>query len=313
MRLDRRTLRILGAAAALAVAALAIRSLIRAWQSAARQPVAWHVSPGWIAVAGLVAVVTYLVLIETWRRTAMGYGQRADFSGAARVWILSNFGKYFGSLGIAAGMAVLAPSAGLTSTVAVTAAVIVQALSLATGVALSAALAWGAIARLGPAYTVGALLIGAAAVAGVVLLHSSRALERLRTLLPERVPTPRAASISALGIGIGGNALAWGGYGLVMVLLARGLFATPAPTLAEATSAYTVSYLVGLLAIFVPAGLGLREAIFTALLAPTAGVEVAAALALASRVLLTAVEFAIALPFALRRTTRPDAPSLRDR
>lgn len=313
MTLDRRALRVVAIVIAVVVAALAMRSLVRTWRSAVQQPVVWQFSIGWILAGAAVAVLTYLILIETWRRTAVGYGQHVPFAGATRVWILSNFGKYFGSLGIAAGMAVLAPSAGLTAAVAVTAAVIVQALSLATGVGLSAALAWGPIARLGPAYAGGAVLVGVAAVVGVVVLHSPVALGWLRRVLPERAPAPRAASMSTLGLGLVGNTLAWCGYGLVMVLLSRGLFATPAPTLAEATSAYTVSYLVGLLAIFVPAGLGLREAIFTALLAPTAGVEVAAALALASRLLLTAVEFMIALPFVLHRGTPSGGPSLRDR
>jgi hypothetical protein len=228
------------------------------------------------------------------------------------VWILSNFGKYVGSFGIAAGMAVLAPGAGLTGTVAVTAAVIVQALSLATGAALSGWLAGDALARLGPAYTIGALVIGAAAILGVAALHSQRLLDRIRRFLPDRTPALRAASLPALVVGVAGNALAWGGYGLAMTLLARGLFASAPPTLAEATSAYAVSYLVGLLALFVPAGLGLRETIFTALLAPTAGIETAAALALASRILLTLVEFGLASPFALRRAPPAGPPSPRD-
>ena len=85
---------------------------------------------------------------------------------------------------------------------------------------------------------------------------------------------------------------------------------SPPPRLADATSAYTVSYLTGLLALFVPAGLGLRETIFTALLAPAAGLKVAAALAIASRILLTLVEFAIALPFVvLRRRRVPSSTS----
>lgn len=313
MRPGRRTLRWAGIAVALAVLVLAVRSLIRTWESAARQPVTWRFHPGWIAAAFGVAVLTYLLLIEVWRRTAAGYGQHARFAPAARVWILSNFGKYFGSFGIAAGMAVLAQGAGLTGTVAVMAAVIVQALALATGVVLSVWLAGDALARLGTGYSVGALLIGGAAVAGVAILHSQPVLDRFRRLLPERTPPLRAASAPALLVGTAGNVLAWVGYGLVMTLLARGLFATPAPTLAEATSAYAVSYLVGLLALFVPAGLGLRETIFTALLAPTAGIETAAALAVASRLLLTAVEFGLALPFVFHRTSPPDLPSPRDR
>lgn len=304
MRPGRRTLRWLGAVLALGVAILAVRSLVGAWRQAAGTPVQWAFSPGWLAAALVVAVLTYLVLIESWRRTLHGYGQAASFRAATRVWILSNFGKYFGSFGIVAGMALLAQGEGLSPPVAVTAAVIMQALSLATGVALSGLLAADALRDLGPLYSWGAVVIGALAISGSAVLHSQRALDRIRTFLPASTPPIRAASARSLLTGLAGNALAWLGYGVVMVLLARGLFASPPPRLADATSAYTVSYLTGLLALFVPAGLGLRETIFTALLAPAAGLKVAAALAIASRILLTLVEFAIALPFVVLRRRR---------
>ncbi|MFI5235380.1 MAG: lysylphosphatidylglycerol synthase domain-containing protein [Gemmatimonadales bacterium] len=299
---------------AFGLAALALRALVRAWHLAAAQPVEWHFAPGWLAAAVLVALATYLILIETWRRILLGYGESIGVAAATRVWILSNFGKYFGSFGIVAGMAMLAQGAGLSAGAAVTAAVIMQALSLATGVALSGLLAADALTALGPLYSWGAVLIGVAALAGIALLHSQRLLDCLGGLLPAAAPRIRAAAPRFLVLGVVGNLLAWAGYGLVMVLLARGLFASPPPSFADATSAYTVSYLVGLLALFVPAGLGLRETIFTGLLAPAAGVKVALALALASRLLLTLVEIVLALPFVMRRPGRgPASPLPRDR
>lgn len=310
----RRFLRPLGALLALAVAVLAIRTLVKAWHQAATQPVQWEFTPGWLVLAGGVAVLTYLILVESWRRTLHGYGQPASFRSALRVWILSNFGKYFGSFGIVAGMALLAQNEGINAPVAVTAAVVMQALSLATGVALSGLLAADALRGLGPLYSWGTVVIGVLAIFGSGVLHSQRALDRLRSLLPAGVPPLRAAGSRSLLIGLIGNTLAWLGYGLVMVLLARGLFRSPPPAFPDATSAYTVSYLVGLLALFVPAGLGIRETIFTALLAPAAGIKVAAALAIASRILLTLVEIGIALPFVvLRRRRGPLSPTDPDR
>ncbi|MFI5235372.1 MAG: lysylphosphatidylglycerol synthase domain-containing protein [Gemmatimonadales bacterium] len=307
-------LRVLGALVAFGLAALALRALVRAWHLAAAQPVEWHFAPGWLTAAVLVALATYLILIETWRRILLGYGESIGVAAATRVWILSNFGKYFGSFGIVAGMAMLAQGAGLSAGAAVTAAVIMQALSLATGVALSGLLAANALTKLGPLYSWGAVLIGVVAIAGIAVLHSQRLLDRLGGFLPATAPRIRAAAPRFLVIGVVGNLLAWAGYGLVMVLLARGLFASPPPSFVDATSAYTVSYLVGLLALFVPAGLGLRETIFTGLLAPAAGVKVALALALASRLLLTLVEIALALPFVMRRPGRgPASPLPRDR
>ncbi|MGB7211892.1 MAG: lysylphosphatidylglycerol synthase domain-containing protein [Gemmatimonadales bacterium] len=306
----RRWLRPFGVAVALAVAVLAIRALVGAWRQAATQPVRWEFRPGWLVIATTIAVLTYLVLVESWRRTLHGYGQPTSFRSALRVWILSNFGKYFGSFGIVAGMAMLAQNEGINAPAAVTSAVIMQALSLVTGVALSGLLAADALRGLGPLYSWGAVVIGVSAIAGSGILHSQRALDRVRSLLPSGVPPIRAAGARSLLIGLVGNTLAWLGYGLVMVLLARGLFASPPPALGDATSAYTVSYLVGLLALFVPAGLGLRETIFTALLAPAAGLKVAAALAIASRILLTLVEIGIALPFVvLRRRRGPSSPT----
>lgn len=305
----RRILRPIGVVLALGVAGLAIRALVLAWHEASRQPVRWAFAPGWLVAAAGAAVLTYLVLVESWRRTLHGYGQLTSFRSALRVWILSNFGKYFGSFGIVAGMALLAQGEGINAPAAVTAAVIMQALSLATGVALSGLLAADALRGLGPAYVSGAVIIGTLAIAGSGVLHSQRALDRIRSLLPPSAPPIRAAGARSLVIGLVGNTLAWLGYGLVMVLLARGLFASPPPQFGVATSAYTVSYLVGLLALFVPAGLGLRETIFTALLAPAAGLKVAAALAIASRILLTLVEIAIALPFVVRRRRRRPSPT----
>lgn len=305
----RRLLRTIGAVAALGVAALAIRALIRAWHAAASQPVEWVFEPGWLLLAAATAVLTYLTLVESWRRTLHGYGQATSFRSALRVWILSNFGKYFGSFGIVAGMALLAQGEGINAPVAVTAAVIMQALSLATGVALSGLLAADALRGLGPLFAWGAVVIGGLAIAGSGVLHSQRALDRIKALLPPSIPPIRAAGLRSLLIGLIGNTLAWLGYGLVMVLLARGLFASAPPRIGAATSAYTVSYLTGLLALFVPAGLGLRETIFTALLAPATGLKVAAALAIASRILLTLVEIGIALPFVVLRRRRGPSPT----
>lgn len=305
----RRLLRPIGAVAALGVAALAIRALIRAWHDAASQPVEWVFGPGWLLLAAATAILTYLVLVESWRRTLHGYGQATSFRSALRVWILSNFGKYFGSFGIVAGMALLAEGEGISAPVAVTAAVIMQALSLATGVALSGLLAADALRGLGPLYAWGAVVIGVLAIGGSGVLHSQRALDRIKALLPPGIPPIRAAGFRSLLIGLIGNTLAWLGYGVVMVLLARGLFASAPPSIGAATGAYTVSYLTGLLALFVPAGLGLRETIFTALLAPAAGLKVAAALAIASRILLTLVEIGIALPFVVLRRRRGPSPT----
>jgi hypothetical protein len=183
-----------------------------------------------------------------------------------------------------------------------------QALSLATGVALAGLLAAHELHGLGPVFTWGAAVVGVAAISASVVLASPRAMARLQRLLPARAPVLRAATPGAVLVALVANVVAWVGYGAAMICLSRGLFAGAAPGWSDAINAYTVSYLFGLLLLFVPAGLGAREAIFTALLAPAIGVKVAAALAVASRILLTLIEIALAAAFAFRRRP-PDAVS----
>jgi uncharacterized membrane protein YbhN (UPF0104 family) len=74
---------------------------------------------------------------------------------------------------------------------------------------------------------------------------------------------------------------------------------------------FTCSYLVGFLALFAPGGLGPRESVFLLMLAGDIGLKPAAALALASRLLLTGTEVLPAVPLLFRRGA-PTPPSVRE-
>jgi hypothetical protein len=139
---------------------------------------------------------------------------------------------------------------------------------------------------------------------------SRPALSLLQKLLPEGAPALEPVKGSALLIGLVGNLLAWLGYGLSTRWLAAGLFAGADLPLLAASGAFAVSYLAGLLALAVPGGLVVRETIFVVLLRPFVGFSAAVALAIASRLLMTGIELALALPAALqRRQDGPQAPS----
>ena len=81
-------------------------------------------------------------------------------------------------------------------------------------------------------------------------------------------------------------------------------------SLPQAVGVFTCSYLVGFLALFAPGGLGPRESVFLLMLAGDIGLKPAAALALASRLLLTGTEVLPAVPLLLRRSAHP--PSARE-
>jgi uncharacterized membrane protein YbhN (UPF0104 family) len=94
---------------------------------------------------------------------------------------------------------------------------------------------------------------------------------------------------------------------LALVFLAKGLLPDLKLSLLQAIGVYTWSYLVGFLAVFAPGVLGPRESVFLLMLAGEIGLKPAAALALASRLLLTGTEVLPAVPLLLQR--RPPNPS----
>ena len=292
----------------LTAAVLAFRSLWRQWSDLSAQSVEWHLVPWALLLAILAAAATYGVLIDSWRRVLAGYDHALSFRVAARIWILSNFGKYLpGSLWIIAGMAVMAKEEGVRPAAAVTSAAIMQALALVSGVVVGA-FAPGALTAL-PNWAVwvaGALAI--LSVAGLALLLSPAALELLQAFLPERAPRLEPIRASALAIGLFGNLFSWLGYGLMIHWLAAGVLGGDPIPVATAAGAFAVAYLAGLLAVTVPAGLGVRELIFSTLLAPYVGIRAAIALAVASRLLTTLIEFGLALPAALGQRRAGTAP-----
>jgi uncharacterized membrane protein YbhN (UPF0104 family) len=78
-------------------------------------------------------------------------------------------------------------------------------------------------------------------------------------------------------------------------------------SLPQAIGVLTCSYIVGFLALFAPGGLGPRESVFLLMLSGQVGLKAAAALAIASRLLLTATELIPAVLLLLSRRTTASA------
>jgi len=300
-RLIWRGVQILGA---LALVGLAMRSLLSNWSNLRSQEIAWHLDPAWIALSLGITWLAYAGLIEAWRRVVVSLGQRLRYPDAARITMVSNLGKYVpGKVWAIAGAAYLAQQVGVAPAAAIAAAVVLQALALASGVLLVAGLA-PALQGIPAGYLVGGAALGAAALGGIAVLCSGRALEVVQRWLPRSVPRLEPIAPGVMLAALVVNGLAWCAYGLAFLALVRGVLPTTALPWALATSVFTTSYLIGLLVAFAPGGLGVRESMFVLLLGGPLGVKVAGALALATRVTLTIAELGAALPFLLVRTSR---------
>jgi uncharacterized membrane protein YbhN (UPF0104 family) len=105
----------------------------------------------------------------------------------------------------------------------------------------------------------------------------------------------RALPPVAVVVGSALTLLSWCAYGFAFWALGRGIGLPPALPPADAAGIFALGYIVGLLALFAPGGIGIREATFLALLTPYLGGGGALALSVASRLELTLTEAAAGL------------------
>jgi len=294
--------RIVQGVLALVVIGLAVGKLAGSWDELRAQPIAWDVRPGWLLASVAIVWAAYALLVEAWRRVVVSMGQHLDYPNAARICMVSNLGKYIpGKVWAIAGNALLAQQAGVDASAAVAAALVNQALALAGGLALVGALSPAAL-RAAPVWMgVATLTLGVGAVLGVAALSSKWALARVQRFLPATWPALAPIAPRVMLGAFLANVAAWAGYGLAMQCLARGLTPDAVVSWSLAATVFTISYLVGLVAVFAPAGLGPRESLFYLLLVGAVGPKLAIALALATRVLLTVTELGAAAPFLFAR------------
>lgn len=278
---------------ATAVAYAVVGSIGRNWALLTATGVQLTLRPGPVALAVGIVLATYALLIESWRRVLGGWDQRISFPVATRIWALSNLGRYLpGKVWSVAGMAVLAQQAGVAPWAATGSAIILQALAIGTAAALVAATVPAAASGV-------SLAIAFLCAAGTIIAVSWPPLaRRLFRLIPQLgAATAPPLRPSAIAIGTTVTLVAWIAYGLALQLWAQGTLAEGAGRLelGAATGAFTASYVIGLLALFAPGGILVREGVMFALLQGTLGPGNALALAVGSRLLLTLTEIAAAL------------------
>lgn len=279
--------------------ALAIRALANAWRAAGAAPVAWQLRLAPILGSIAVTWLMYGILVLAWRGMVVGWGQRLPLREAARIWTVSSLGKYIpGKVWAIAGMALMARERGVAPWAATGAAVLNQALAVAAGALVVAVTGTSLLAAHYPWITRGLWAVGILSVAGLVALRSPGLVGRILRLVRVEVGDPAVPAPRTVFRAVLANVIAWVGYGVALWLLAHGVLAA-APPLRAAIAAFTASYIAGLLAVIAPGGLGVREAVFILMLQGTLGAPAAAALAVASRVLLTFTEVGAAAPFLL--------------
>jgi uncharacterized membrane protein YbhN (UPF0104 family) len=257
----------------------------------------WEIHWHWLALSVVVLVLGYALSAVLWGRMVRELGgPRVPPARAARLFLVANLGRYVpGKVLQLAGLTVLAAREGVRPAVAAVAAILGQTVALlgATLVGLGAFFAPGSDVRAWG-------WIGLGCVGVFLVLGSLPAARRLLAMVWHRftrdpdVPIPIALADpffvwrwTAL------YTLNWAIYAAAFWLLFIGLAGWA--TFLQAGAAFAAAYVGGYLALFAPAGLGIRESLLTLFLAPLVTPERALAIAIVARLWTTGVEVVPAL------------------
>lgn len=289
-------LRWLRAALALAVLAAVVAAFVTQWPRVRPELARFDAAHLVAAFAAIAAALTASML--SWRAVLTELGSHLPVRDAARIYFVGQLGKYLpGSVWPALVQMELGRAAGVPRARMGVSFVLALALSLLTG----------AVIGLPTVLSTGRYVWPALAVIAVVLpvLLVPRLLTRLvdRGLrLIKRPPLDRDLSRAGLARVVGFAAAGWVAYGVQAWLLALDLGAPAATTLPVAIGAYAVALVLGVVVVFAPAGVGVREAMLVVALATVLPAGAALALAVVSRALVTVADVAAAgAGLALRR------------
>lgn len=291
----------------LALVGWALWYLGRQWEAARDELAQLEPRLGLLALSGLLVFAAHAILVESWRTILASWQARLRFLDAARIWSVSNLGRYVpGKVWQISAMAMMARERGVAGVAAGGSAILSTLVALASGFAV-VAVTGSQVLRSVPTWAgIGIALAGASVMLAPPLIpRASRLAQRLTGRAIELPRISNGAMWAAAAL----SAMAWCVLGAAFHLLSIGLLGDTRGSLAFSIGAFTGSYLIGFVVLIAPAGVGPREVSMAAALRAVGfppGETVV--LVLASRLWLTVLEILPALLFLLLDTSRRHRP-----
>ncbi|HEY0242423.1 MAG TPA: lysylphosphatidylglycerol synthase domain-containing protein [Gemmatimonadaceae bacterium] len=274
---------------AIAIVWYALSALSGQWTDAGQRLQSIRPDWGWILAATALVIATYVLLIETWRRVVVASGERLSFSNAARIWFVSNLGKYVpGKIWSIAAMTMMARDSSVSPGAAAGSSILVQMVSVASGIGVAVVTGAQALDRPVLAAIVGGAMLVALALLPKILPIATRWI----SAASGRTFTPAPLSASTVWGCVIASVISWVAYGVAFQFFVRGTLGNAAGATTSYIAVYSASYIIGFLALFAPGGAVVREsAIVTGMLRLSlSGQADALAVAIASRLWLTVTE-----------------------
>lgn len=293
-----RALQIVGGLVGLAILAA---NFADAWRElrAAPPDVAWGV----VLAATVLLIALYLALAWLWTSIAGALGVRIPYRVALQFWSISNLGRYVpGKVWQITGVAIVASDLGVSPGLAVTIACLSFGFMVATG-------AWLGFALLPGLFASDALrlaVVGASAAAVAVPVAWPGIFPATMRRLPGRlrvtdVRAPSRGGVARMAVQF---AAVWIAHGIAFWVFCAAFAPLAWRTVLPVTGAYCLAYVSGLVALIAPGGIGVREEILGATLAPVMPGHPVHVVAVAARVWTMAAELCVlaaALTLRLRR------------
>ncbi|MAF27224.1 MAG: hypothetical protein CME07_05095 [Gemmatimonadetes bacterium] len=285
-----RLVRILGVGFALGILAATV---VSAWGDLASESVSFD--PIRAALAVLLLAAIYLGTVEAWRALMRLLGITLDYRDVIRLWSYSNLGRYLpGKVWTVVGVVVLAGDLGVPPGVATAHAFLGVGFMIGTGALVGLLLVPESVTSFGLA----GMLIPVVALSSILPILLPGLLPAALRSLPRsfgcaRIPTPRRRAVA---VQVGRFALIWLLQGAGFLLLASSMGEVSLADFPRFAGAFALAYVVGLLAVFAPGGIGVREAVLGMLLGSFGGGDLPVhLLAVASRLWAIAAELLILL------------------
>ncbi len=248
----------------------------------------WQFNWPWLLLSAVIIWAITMLLMAVWKAILWSVAQRSlPFFTVFRILVLSNLGKYIpGRMWTVAWMVYMMTREGIRAEAAVATSLIHQAFMVFTGIPFILIILGRQVLDWVPLYTV---IIGI--ILPVFVLYPpifTRVLNfGLRLLKREKIDV-RISLGRAIALYFAFT-LTWFLFGTSFYCFLYGIGIEPSAYWTTVAS-FGAAYLIGLLALFAPGGLGIREGVMAVLLPQVIPLRFAALVAVASRLWMTLVE-----------------------
>jgi hypothetical protein len=266
-----------------------------------------------VAASGVVFLTAHATLVVTWRAMLSCWDARLPFWTAARIWSVSNLGRYLpGKVWQIGAMGAMARQVSVSPVAASGSALLGTLVNILAGFVVSVASGRALLDRAAAGNGTLATIIVVIAVGALAL--APLALPRLAPLVARAIGRPVQATLPARAVvyAMIGNLIAWLLYGAAFELFVIGLLGSAVGTYSAYLATYTISYVIGYIVLFAPAGIGVREGAMLQMLqlAALASHPQATLVTIGSRVWLTLLEVMPALFFWMYHAARLRSPTI---